>query len=232
MPGIQINTDFTRRVVVAPPGPDTWIPSPEAGVHRHRLDRSGDEVARATSIVRYDAGSRFAAHTHGGGEEFLVLEGTFSDEFGDYPAGTYVRNPPGSRHAPFSRAGCIIFVKLWQFAPGDGQRVVIDTRDAEWAPGTGPGLETLALHDFEGVSTQLVRAAPHTRFDAHAHPGGEEILVLSGALEDEFGRYPAGTWLRSPCGSRHQPYTGVEGALIFVKSGLLGAELLQLPADA
>jgi anti-sigma factor ChrR (cupin superfamily) len=182
--------------------------------------------------VRYDPGSRFAAHTHGGGEEFLVLEGTFSDEFGDYPAGTYVRNPPGSRHAPFSRAGCTIFVKLWQFAPGDQARVVIDTREAAWTPGAGPGLETMALHDFEGVSTRLVRAAPHTRFDAHGHPAGEEILVLSGVLEDECGSYPAGTWLRSPCGSRHQPYTGTNGALIFVKSGLLGAELLPLPADA
>jgi anti-sigma factor ChrR (cupin superfamily) len=229
MPGLQINTDFSRRVVVPPPGPETWVPSPEAGVHRHRLDRSGDEVARATSIVRYDPGSRFAAQTHGGGEEFLVLEGTFCDEFGDYPTGTYVRNPPGSRHAPFSPGGCTIFVKLWQFARGDDAHVVIDTRRHAWEPGPTTGLEIMRLHDCAGVITCLVRAAPHARFDAHAHPGGEEMLVLDGLFGDDDGTYPTGTWLRSPCGSRHQPYAGAEGALILVKTGLLGTELLPLP---
>jgi hypothetical protein len=60
------------------------------------LDRIGDEVARATSIVRYAPASHFSPHVHDGGEEFLVLEGTFQDEHGDYPVGSYVRNPPTS----------------------------------------------------------------------------------------------------------------------------------------
>ena len=67
------------------------------------LDRIGDEVARATSIVRYAPGSSFARHEHAKGEEFLVLEGIFSDDSGDYPAGFYVRNPPGSGHTPFRK---------------------------------------------------------------------------------------------------------------------------------
>src|SRR5579859_6313352 len=111
-----INADFSARAVV-----DTtalpWIPSPMPGVERKMLERDGGEVARATSLVRYAAGSRFERHEHGGGEEFLVLDGIFSDEYGDYPPGTYVRNPPGSHHAPFSRTGCTLFVKLRQFAP-------------------------------------------------------------------------------------------------------------------
>lgn len=225
----RLNADFAQRVVVAPPGANGWLASPQPGVHRHRLDRIGDEVARATSIVRYAAGSSFSRHAHGGGEEFLVLEGTFSDEHGDYPAGSYVRNPPGTAHTPFSREGCTLFVKLWQFAAGDTEPVRIDTNRTEWLPGTAPGLQVMPLHEFDGVSTALVRWAPHTRFDAHTHPGGEEILVLEGRLCDEFGAYPAGTWLRSPRWSRHEPFTADEGARIYVKVGHLGATFLAPP---
>lgn len=227
-----LNADFAQRVVVAPAASGGWQPSPEPGVRRHRLDRIGDEVARATSIVRYDPGSRFARHTHGGGEEFLELEGTFSDEHGDHPAGTYVRNPPGSSHAPFSREGCTLFVKLWQFAPFDTEPIRIETMRAAWRRGLVPGLSVLPLHEFDGVSTALVRWAPHTHFSTHSHPGGEEILVLQGLFCDEHGEYPAGTWIRSPRWSRHTPLTGAEGALIYVKVGHLGAEFLALPSSA
>ena len=194
------------------------------------LDRVGGEVARATSVVRYAPNSRFERHVHGGGEEILVLEGVFSDEAGDYPAGSYLRNPPGSAHAPFSREGCVLFVKLWQCAAGDDEPVHIDTASALWRAGLVPGLSVMPLHEFDGVSTALVRWAPHTRFNAHSHPGGEEIHVLQGLFRDEQGEYPAGTWLRSPRWSRHTPFTGSEGALIYVKVGHLGATFMAPPA--
>jgi len=194
------------------------------GVLRHPLDRIGDEVARATSIVRYAPGTSFSRHVHGGGEEYLVLEGVFSDEHGDYPPGAYVRNPPGTAHTPFSREGCTIFVKLWQFAAGDDAPVVIDTRTAVWRRGMVPGLSVLPLHEHGGIGTALVRWAPDTVFDLHMHPGGEEILVLEGVFRDEAGEYPTGTWLRSPPGSRHAPFTGAEGALIYVTTGHLVAQ--------
>lgn len=190
------------------------------------LDRVGDEVARATSIVRYAADSRFDAHVHGGGEEIFVLDGVFSDERGDYPAGGYLRNPPGSSHAPFSREGCTLFVKLRQFAADDTLAVHIDTSAAEWYPGMVAGLSVMPLHEHKGVSTALVRWAPRTRFNPHTHPGGEEILVLEGVFSDELGAYPAGTWLRNPRWSSHTPFTGAEGALIYVKVGALGAEFM------
>src|SRR6478735_1617273 len=99
---MQLNADFSQRVAV--PGAElAWTPSPIAGVERRMLDRIGGEVARATSIVRYEPASSFAAHTHGGGEEFFVRERVFCDEDGDFPAGTYVRNPPTSRHTPGSK---------------------------------------------------------------------------------------------------------------------------------
>ncbi|MEY8689000.1 MAG: cupin domain-containing protein [Leptothrix sp. (in: b-proteobacteria)] len=218
---MNLNADFSQRVVCLASDAQ-WLPSPQAGVDRRQLDRVGAEVARATSIVRYAAGARFDRHVHGGGEEILVLEGVFSDDSGDHPAGTYLRNPPGSAHAPHSRDGCLLFVKLRQFAPDDLQPLRIDTRQATWRQGLIDGLQVLPLHSHLGIDTALVRWAPDTRFQAHAHPGGEEILVLDGVFRDEAGDYPAGSWLRSPCGSRHAPHTGAEGALIYVKVGHLG----------
>ncbi|MEO8223499.1 MAG: cupin domain-containing protein [Gammaproteobacteria bacterium] len=217
-----IRADYTQRVVVRPDD-SPWVASPAAGVERRLLDRIGGEVARATSLVRYAPGSRFEAHTHGGGEEFLVLDGVFADENGDYPPGSYVRNPPVSAHAPRSETGCTLFVKLHQFAVQDTAALVIDTRNAPWHPGLVEGLSVQPLHNHNSEQVALVRWAPGTRFREHQHWGGEEILVLEGTFEDEHGRYPAGSWLRNPHGSRHTPFS-TDGCTIYVKTGHLLAE--------
>ncbi len=225
---MNINSDFDQRVVQHA-ADAVWTASPLPGVDRRMLDRVGDEVARATSIVHYAAGSHFDRHVHHGGEEILVLDGVFSDDQGDFPAGTYLRNPPGTSHTPFSREGCTLFVKLWQFAADDLTPVRIATATAAWRPGLVPGLSVMPLHEHDGVSTALVRWAPETRFDTHVHPGGEEILVLQGVFRDEEGEYPAGTWLRNPRWSRHTPWSGPEGALIYVKVGAIDAPFMTLP---
>lgn len=222
---MNINNDFAQRVVLQTPQMD-WVGSPASGVQRKMLDRVGDEIARATSVVRYEPGAAFAAHAHGGGEEILVLEGVFSDEYALYPTGTYLRNPPGSQHSPASQTGCLLLVKLWQFCPGDEQSVQIDTRTAQWYQGMVPGLTVMPLHVFNGVNTALVRWAPNTIFNRHVHPGGEEIFVLEGVFHDEYGSYPAGAWIRSPRYSQHAPFTKSEGALIYVKTGHLDADFL------
>lgn len=222
---MNLNSDFQQRVVLFARDA-AWTPSPLPGVERRMLDRVGGELARATSIVRYAPGSHFDRHVHGGGEEILVLEGVFSDEQGDYGPGTYLRNPPGTAHTPFSQEGCVIFVKLWQFAAHDLQPVRIDTAKGTWLPGLVPGLSVMPLHEHDGVSTALVRWAPDTQFNEHTHPGGEEILTLEGVFRDEHGEYPAGTWLRNPRGSRHAPFTAAEGALIYVKVGAFDAPFL------
>jgi anti-sigma factor ChrR (cupin superfamily) len=220
---MELRSDFARREVVRP-GDEGWRPSPMAGVERQMLDRIGEEVARATSIVRYAASARFSEHIHGGGEEFLVLAGSFHDSAGDYPEGTYVRNPIGTAHAPWAGPdGAVLFVKLHQFTAADTQRVVIDTRAAQWHPGLVPGLSVLPLHEHGSEHVALVRWAPSTTFSAHRHWGGEEILVLDGVFEDEHGTYPKGSWLRSPHLSSHTPFTGPAGALIYVKTGHLAA---------
>jgi len=216
---MDLHADLTEPVVLHTPDL-AWTPSPMAGVERRMLDRRGAEVARATSLVRYAPGSRFAPHCHGGGEEILVLEGTFSDERGHYSAGTYLRHPVGSSHAPFSELGCTILVKLQQMHPEDRQRLVIDTHREGWRPGLVPGLEVMPLHAFGSEHVALVRWAPGTVFQPHRHPGGEEILVLDGVFQDEHGSYPAGSWLRHPPGSVHCPWSEA-GCTIWVKIGHL-----------
>lgn len=217
---MKVNADFTQRVVIRPEDYD-WVASPASGVDRMMLDRIGDEVARATTIVRFAPNSTFDAHTHGGGEEYLVLEGVFSDEHGDYPAGTYVRNPIGTAHRPhIGPEGATILVKLHQFDEDDQAQFAVDTKNAAFQPGLVDGLSVLSLHSSASENVALVRWAPGTEFSAHSHWGGEEIFVLEGTFEDEHGSYPKGTWIRSPHLSRHTPFSK-EGCLIYVKTGHL-----------
>lgn len=216
---MELHADFSKRAVIRP-GDVDWTASPLPGVERQMLERIGDEVARATSIVRYAPGSSFSAHSHGGGEEFFVLSGVFSDESGDYPEGTYVRNPIGSSHTPFTNDGCTILVKLRQFAADDQRQFNVDTLGAAFQPGVAEGLSVLPLHQHERESVALVKWAAGTHFSAHRHWGGEEIFVIDGMFQDEFGDYPAGTWIRSPHLSSHQPFSE-QGCLIYVKTGHL-----------
>ena len=146
---MKLNADFSKRVVIRPEEYD-WVDSPASGVKRMMLDRIGDEVARATTIVRFAPNSTFDPHTHGGGEEFLVLEGVFSDEHADHPVGSYVRNPIGTAHRPhIGPEGCTILVKLCQFSDSDTEQKAIDTRNAQFRPGSRPGLTVLPLHSHE-----------------------------------------------------------------------------------
>lgn len=218
---MRINADFSERVVIRPED-YLWVESPMPGVERMMLDRIGEEIARATSLVRYAPNSTFSPHVHSGGEEFLVLEGEFGDEHHNYPAGTYVRNPIGTSHSPrVGSEGCIILVKLHQFDEEDSKSVNINTHAAAWSSDYAPGLDLLLLHEFQGERVAIVRWAPNSPLPEHAHDGGEEIYVLEGCAFDEFGEYPAGTWARYPKASRHAPFTKDKGALIYVKSGHL-----------
>jgi len=216
-----LNADFDQRIVIRPEDYQ-WVPSPMPGVERMMLDRIGDEVARATSIVRYAPYSQFSSHTHDGGEEIFVLDGVFADEHQPYPQGSYLRNPIGTSHTPnIGKEGATIFVKLHQFNERDTEQKAINTTQQMWHPGLVDGLTVMPLHEYEGEHVALVKWAPNTQFKAHQHWGGEEILVIAGTFYDEHGSYPAGTWLRSPHMSQHTPFTKEDGALIYVKTGHL-----------
>ncbi|MCW8884730.1 MAG: cupin domain-containing protein [Motiliproteus sp.] len=220
---MMLNMDRSQRLVIDTDAME-WQPSPAAGVNRKPLEREAAESGQVTSVVEYLPGSQFASHLHPMGEEIMVLDGVFEDENGRYPAGTYLRNPPGSQHAPASREGCRLLVKLNMFQSQDQAPVRIDTAQQGWLPGLVDGLSVMPLHQFaqDGFSEQvaLVRWQPGTRFNPHSHFGGEEIFVLEGRFEDEFGAYPAGTWIRNPDNSRHQPFSE-QGCLILVKTGHL-----------
>ena len=215
---MNINADYSQKIVMNHHDLP-WTLSPELGVERRMLERQGGEVAKATSIVRYQPGSKFQVHTHEFGEEIFVLDGIFSDEIGNYPAGTYIMNPPGSAHTPFSDSGCALFVKLRHLGADQIEREVIDTKTAPWHQGMVLGLNVMPLMQ-QGSGSTLVRWAPQTYFNPHRHYGGEEIFVIDGVFEDEHGRYPAGSWIRSPHMSQHQPFSK-EGCTIFVKTGHL-----------
>jgi anti-sigma factor ChrR (cupin superfamily) len=216
---MKLNTDLSRRVCLCHHDLP-WIDSPTPGVRRRLLERDGDEVARATSVVRYEPGSRFPRHHHERGEEILVLDGVLTDEYGSHGAGTYLKNPAGTAHSPSTEPGCTLFVKLRHLDPEDPQQVRVDATTARWQPGLVDGLTVLPLSSFGTTQTALVRWAPGTTFHAHRHHGGEEIFVVDGVFEDEYGSYPAGTWIRSPHLSLHAPFSR-PGCTILVKTGHL-----------
>lgn len=225
---MKLNADFSQRVAIDTTS-QPWVASPLPGVERRMLDRIGDEIARATSLVRYAPDSYFSPHQHSGGEEFLVLDGVFSDEHGDYGAGMYLRNPIGSSHKPFSRDGCTIFVKLWQMDPDDQEHVRIDTTAAVWEPWTMDGetmngVEVIRLAERPGERVYLMRLRPGTVVPTHDHPGGEELFVLDGELADQNGRYPKGTWLRNPPGSSHDAFSD-DGCTFWLKLGHLAGPI-------
>lgn len=214
-----LNDDLTVRTVVHAARLD-WVPSPSKGVERRMLFRIGDEKARATSIVRYAAGSRFSRHAHPGGEEFLVLEGTFQDETADFPAGSYVRNPPGTAHAPRSDEGCTIFVKLWQFRDDDRERVVRlvgEGRHIEPAPAV---LSSLILFDSPHEQVRMEDWQPGGRIKL-LNARGLEMLVVSGSFSDGEATFDQLAWLRFPIGHDLQARVGTDGARVWFKSGPL-----------
>jgi anti-sigma factor ChrR (cupin superfamily) len=217
---VDINADMSQRVVI-----DTntmeWQASPSPTVWRKRLHHSGaEESGPVTSVVRYDPGSSFSSHAHPDGEEIFVLDGVFSDEAGDYPAGTHILNPEGFSHSPYSKEGCVLLVKLRQYAGLDRPQRRSDTNALTFEPRGKSGISEMPLYAQDGYDgrTSLIRFAPGTEGPRHGHPWGEELFILDGTLEDEFGVYGPGTWIRSPIDSMHQPFTR-DGCTFFLKTG-------------
>ncbi|MFK8027866.1 MAG: cupin domain-containing protein [Gammaproteobacteria bacterium] len=215
----DINADLSQHIVV-----DTkqmqWESSPSGTVWRKPLYRVGGEFGPVTSIVKYEAGGQFRTHPHPQGEEIYVLDGEFCDDHGRYPAGTYILNPDGTEHAPFSEIGCTLFVRLRQYDGAKRKQLAVNTHTMEWRQGMVEGLTVLPLYSQPDYpeNMALVRWQADTYFPEHTHPGGEEIFVLEGTFEDDYGEYPTGSWIRSPYLSKHKPYSK-EGCLIYVRVG-------------
>ncbi|WP_346796631.1 cupin domain-containing protein [Halomonas sp. Bachu 37] len=222
---MRLNADFSRFASVTP-AEYHWVSSPVPGVERMMLDRIGDKIARATSLVRYHPHSRFSSHQHAGGEEILVLEGEFADEHGRYPAGTYLRNPVGTSHTPqVDDQGALLFVKLHQFDPGDTHQFARNCALSPWQPDRRPGVSYKVLHKHATESVSLERWEPHICSTFASSCAGVEILVLEGALQAQQSEtvYPAGSWLRYPAGEEFTLQAGDDGATFYVKRGHLMA---------
>jgi quercetin dioxygenase-like cupin family protein len=228
---MRLHADLTLRAAVHAAALP-WQKSPVAGVERLMLHRVGEEVAQATSIVRYAPGSRFDAHTHTGGEEFLVLEGVFQDEHGDYPAGSYVRNPPGTRHTPGSEAGTVLFVKLWQFDPRDRSPVCVRSDGlAGRADASRPDVRVVPLFKDTNEDVRLEQWPAGSRIELDL-PNGGEFLLLDGRFTESSELFAPRSWLRLPGGSRLQAEVGAEGATLWVKLGhLTHLARLALPGE-
>lgn len=214
---MEINADFSSRVVVHSDQLE-WQASPMKGVDRRMLDRIGGEVARATTIVRYAPGSKFSAHTHIGGEEFIVLDGVFQDEHGDFPAGTYVRNPPTSQHTPGSKPGCTIFVKLWQFDMDDRNQFRKTMADELATPVNG--VATATLHKDARETVTYSHLDPGAQMASGA-AGGIEVLIIGGSLTSGGDLLSKNDWLRLPEGETLSVTAGTDGAKLWMKSGHL-----------
>ena len=217
---MHVNADLTVAAAIDS-GSIAWIPSPIAGVERRMLERDGDEVARATSLVRYAAGSSFAPHTHGAGEEFLVLKGVFSDDTGDFPQAWYVRNPPGSRHVQRSVAGAVIFIKLRQMPAAETAPVRLDTQDPSLWHDHGAGCRQALLFDTPWERVVMQRLAPGYQGAREGWAGGAEFFVLAGELQLDAATQRAGAWIRLPAGSC-AILASRSGALLYRKTGHLG----------
>ena len=199
-----------------------WETSVMPGVLRKRLDQdeSMPPIERVTTVVSFAPDSFFKPHTHDGGEEFIVLEGVFSDQHADYPEGSYVRNPVGTRHKPFSKNGCTILVKLWQMQPNDQKHVVINTRESSlWKQNADNSKQLdLFLNDYE--QNVMLKWPKGLTLNQQAFPHGVEYFVLQGSFSDDQGQHSSGGWLRLPVNSQ-QNITVSEDCLVYRKTGHL-----------
>ncbi|CAM6705648.1 cupin domain-containing protein [Enterobacter kobei] len=189
------------------------------------LDRIGREQARATSLVRYAPGSKFPAHSHPGGEEILVLDGIFTENGVDYPAGRYLRSPDGSSHQPSSRDGTTIFVKLRQMSADERQPVRINTQEAANWHGQ-PQRQVCPLFSGASETVQLQKLAPGERIFCAPLVGGAELILLQGEIRAPEGRYESGSWLRFPPGDMPALIATASGALFYLKTGHLSPTTL------
>jgi anti-sigma factor ChrR (cupin superfamily) len=197
-----------------------WLAGEAPGVRWKLFEHDGQRQGRITALMQWPPGARIEEHAHELGEETLVISGSFADDFGDYPEGSYLRCPPGSDHAPVTREGCTLLIKHRQMSAEDNDRVVVDTRHARWVASVRDGVSVMPLHRHGLESVSLIKMAPGARYYGHRHVGGEETFVISGSFRDDFGHHPQGTWLRYPGMSAHAPESD-EGCVLYVKSGHL-----------
>lgn len=213
----EFNADFSQRVVIHP-SDKQWGETQMSGVRFQLLEACCLPYPRRTLVLDCKPGSVINKHDSQMEVEFFVLDGEIADENGNYPKGTYVRNPNGSSHA-HSKLGCRLFVKLSQIHEEDqGQRVINTKRESKWLPGPVEGTEIYPLHMWDCESVFLIRWLSEASFKPTLNPDGEEIYVVHGQLNDKQGTYPKGSWIRNPPVS-WQSWEADNGTIVYYKHG-------------
>lgn len=221
--GVPVNADPSKLAVV-----DTnalpWDATEHPGVSRKVMEFVSDpKKGRETALLKFDSGAALRAQVLAERLDLFVIEGELIDGDLQYSAETYVRIPPGLTFAPQSRGGCTILAK-WRtpiHPETAGERVIIDTKAAQWLDFPARGATILHLYkNVDGIETARIgNVYPHRKLPRHTHSIGEETFVLEGALIDEYATYSAGVWFRMPCDCPHAPYTAEKNAKMIIREG-------------
>lgn len=195
-----------------------WQSSPSSSVSRKRFHLAGEtENGQVTSLVRYDPGAGFPSHPHPGGEEILVLSGVFSDETGDWPAGSYLLNPEGFAHAPYSESGCRLLVKLRQYSGDQPARLALDCLQSTQFEGVACKL----LHS-DAIEKTVVMKLERGQVIKNKFKGGCEGFVLDGNVNVNGADLGPNDWFRFPDGD-HPEGSSVrllsQGCSLYLKIG-------------
>lgn len=221
-----------------------FVDSPTQGVQRRMLDRTGNEVARATTIVKYSPFARFPRHTHTGGEEFVILDGIFSDDLsGDHGPMSYCRHGIGTQHEPWTgEQGALLLVKLRQMNdPTETPIITIDTENSnEWKINSNENRQRLDLfsNTKTGESVWMEKWNPGFESDNWTvGQGGEEIFILKGDMnfenvdgtddENNKNHCTQGFWIRRPINweGRQFKVKTEHGCQLFIKTGHLAMKI-------
>jgi anti-sigma factor ChrR (cupin superfamily) len=199
-----------------------WETTEHLGIARKVLEFVRDpKKGRETSLLKFSPGAAMPGEALADRLDIFVLEGTCSDGHGSYGPHTFIRTPPGTRVAPSSNEGCVIYAK-WRvpIRPG-GERLVIDAKTAQWMAFPHRGADVLHLYpNKDGIETSRIgNVHPNRQLPSHDHSIGEETFVLEGCLKDEYAAYTTGMWFRMPCGVPHAPYTESTNCKMLIREG-------------
>ena len=237
-----LHDDLAVRVVL-PPTETVWRATRRPGLEMRLLEHIRGETPRVSVQIRLAAGTASVSLGGSADLELLVERGEIACGAGEdaavWPARHYVRLPLDaeggavelSLRAEEDDAGegrngpdaALAYLATGHIAASDTERRRIDTTESSrWLPGPVEGTEVMPLHGHGTSNVMMIRWLGAVAFRPRLDPLGEEVLVVSGCLQDADGEYPAGTWIRNPVPA-WQSWSGDPGTLVYYKSGHFAA---------
>jgi putative transcriptional regulator len=109
-PNVEKNIIFKGKVYTLPSVLNNMVLGKTANIGklaRARVQLDENEIH--SSLLHIEPGGSVPEHTHKGFELTVLIEGTFSDEAGDYVAGDFIMLDKKHQHHPISEKGCLCF---------------------------------------------------------------------------------------------------------------------------